>query len=92
LLFVAEVVRHQHAARARSLLLSMPEPEAWAPLVAALEAIEHENPDVLQALSPEMRAAAELALSRIAPDFMGEPQTAHSPLPTAAARSGVSST
>jgi len=88
----AEAVRHGHAARARTLVLSLSDAEMWTPLAHALEAIEHGSSELLQALSPEMRAATELALSRIAPDLTSAPQTGHSPARTAAARSAVSST
>jgi tetratricopeptide (TPR) repeat protein len=67
--FIAEVVRHGHTRDARALVQSLPNAEAWAPLIAALEMLEAGSAERLRALSPEMRAAVELALSRIAPDF-----------------------
>lgn len=71
--FFSEVVRHGHTSDARALVQSLPNAEAWAPLIRALEALERDSVELLRALSPEMRAAAELALSRIAPEFAGVP-------------------
>jgi hypothetical protein len=90
--FFSEVVRHGHTDQARALLRSLPDADTWAPLIAALEAIERDNTDLLLALSPELRAAAELVLARIAPDFAAELHTGQLPERTAVARSGVSST
>ena len=56
-------------AEARALVQSLPNTEAWAPLIYALEVIEQSSAERLLALSPEMRAAVELALSRIAPEY-----------------------
>jgi tetratricopeptide (TPR) repeat protein len=69
MLFFAEVVRHGHTGDARVLVQSLPNFEAWTPLITALEVRERGSTELLRALSPEMRAAAELALSRIAPEF-----------------------
>jgi tetratricopeptide (TPR) repeat protein len=67
--FISEVVRHGHTGDARALVQSLPNAEAWAPLITALEILEAGSAERLRALSPEMRAAVELALSRIAPGF-----------------------
>lgn len=61
-------MRHGHVSDARSLLQSLEEADAWAPLIAALDVIEHDDRERLLNLSPEMRSAAKLALARIAPD------------------------
>lgn len=66
--FFQEAVRHGHVSDARSLLQSLEEADAWAPLIAALDVIEHDDRERLLNLSPEMRSAAKLALARIAPD------------------------
>jgi hypothetical protein len=68
LLFLQEAVSHGHAGRARALVESLPDADDWVPLIAALEVVEQHGPDRLLALSPELRAAAELVLARIAPD------------------------
>jgi tetratricopeptide (TPR) repeat protein len=67
MVFFAEVVRHGHTGAARVLVQSLPNFEAWTPLITALEVLERDSAEPLRALSPEMRAAVELALSRIAP-------------------------
>ncbi|KIG14092.1 TPR domain protein, putative component of TonB system [Enhygromyxa salina] len=71
--FFAEVVHHGHAEKARALLQTLRDAEAWAPMIAALEAAENSSPDILLALSPEMRQAAEIVLARIAPELVGTP-------------------
>jgi tetratricopeptide (TPR) repeat protein len=71
--FFSEVVHHGHTADARALVQSLPNAEVWAPLILALEALERGSTEPLRALSPEMRAAVELALSRIAPEFSSTP-------------------
>jgi Flp pilus assembly protein TadD len=71
--FFFEVVRHDHTAAAYALVQSLPNSEVWAPLILALEALERGSTEPLRALSPEMRAAVELALSRIAPEFSSTP-------------------
>jgi DNA-binding transcriptional regulator GbsR (MarR family) len=65
----AEVVLHGYTRDARALVQALPNAQAWTPLITALEVLEHGNAEPLRALSPEMRAAVELALSRIAPEF-----------------------
>lgn len=68
-----ELVRHGHAEQARAHLQAIPDAEAWAPMIAALEAVEHGAADILLARSPEMRQAAELVLTRIAPELLAAP-------------------
>jgi hypothetical protein len=69
MLLLSQVVHHGHAPEARVLVRSLSNAEAWAPLITALEVLEGGSTELLRALSPEMRIAAELALSRLAPDF-----------------------
>jgi hypothetical protein len=73
MVFFSEVVRHGHTGDARALVQSLPNFEAWAPLISALEVLERGSTEPLRALSPEMRAAVELALSRVAPEFSSTP-------------------
>ena len=65
--FFAEVVRHGHANQARSHLQALPNAEAWAPMIAALGAAEHDSAELLLGLSPELRQVVELVLAKIAP-------------------------
>jgi hypothetical protein len=73
MVFFSEVVRHGHTGDARALVQSLPNFEAWAPLISALEVLERGSTEPLRALSPEMRAAVELALSSVAPEFSSTP-------------------
>lgn len=66
---LCDVVRQGHTHDARALVQSLPNAEAWTPLITALDVLERGSAELLRALSPELRAAAELALSRLAPDF-----------------------
>jgi DNA-binding MarR family transcriptional regulator len=74
--FFADVVRDGHTERARLLLEALPDSEAWAPMIAALDAAERGSADILLALSPEMRQAAEIALANIAPELASSPASA----------------
>jgi hypothetical protein len=73
MMLFSQVVHHGHTRDARVLVQSLPNAAAWAPLITALEVLERGSAELLRALSPEMRAAAELALSRIAPELAATP-------------------
>ncbi len=69
MMLFSQLVHHGHTRDARVLVQSLPNAEAWTPLIRALEVLERGSAELMRALSPELRAASELALSHLAPEL-----------------------